>query len=315
MKKILYLLILVSILSSSTIASADVFNTTSGTIFTNTAYIKTTLVNQNPSPADPGAYDDLLFKIENAGTNSAQNVTLELIPEYPFSLDLGISAVTELGTVYGLQNGNNAFLVNYKVRVDKDAINGDNEIKLKYSIGDGSTYNIVTFNVSVSNPRTDFTVIMQDSSTLAIANIGANTAQSVVVTIPQQENFRVTGTSSSIIGNLNAGDYTLATFEITPAVNFSSTNRRALNVTTNPTNTSNNNLTVEISYTDTLGIRRVVQEDVPFVLSNTGNRTIQSGSRTTIPLIGNNGLTYIIIGAVGIVIIVAILKLRKRKKK
>lgn len=320
MKKILYLLTVLSILSSLTLVeSASVFNTASGVVFIDMSYLQFTLVNQNPSSADPGGYVDLLFKIENWGTESAENVTFELLPTYPFSLDPGVSTVNNIGTINSLQRGDDAYLIRYKLKVDKDALNGNNEIKLKYSDGGGSSYSIVTFNVSVSNPRTDFDIVVQDSTTLAIANIGSNTAYSVVVKIPQQENFRVTGTSASIIGNLNAGDYTLATFQMvstTSIANVSNISRRmpptgAFNVSTS----RGKNLTVEISYTDLLGIRRTVQKEVSFDSVSESAKSIIQASQSSTSIIGNNGLTYIIIGVSGIVVVVAFLKIRKRKKK
>jgi len=320
MKKILYLLTVLSILSSLTLVeSASVFNTASGVVFIDMSYLQFTLVNQNPSSADPGGYVDLLFKIENWGTESAENVTFELLPTYPFSLDPGVSTVNNIGTINSLQRGDDAYLIRYKLKVDKDALNGNNEIKLKYSDGGGSSYSIVTFNVSVSNPRTDFDIVVQDSTTLAIANIGSNTAYSVVVKIPQQENFRVTGTSASIIGNLNAGDYTLATFQMastTSIANVSNISRRmpptgAFNVSTS----GGKNLTVEISYTDLLGIRRTVQKEVSFDSVSESAKSIIQASQSSTSIIGNNGLTYIIIGVSGIVVVVAFLKIRKRKKK
>jgi hypothetical protein len=320
MKKILYLLTVLSILSSLTLVeSASVFNTASGVVFIDMSYLQFTLVNQNPSSADPGGYVDLLFKIENWGTESAENVTFELLPTYPFSLDPGVSTVNNIGTINSLQRGDDAYLIRYKLKVDKNALNGNNEIKLKYSDGGGSSYSIVTFNVSVSNPRTDFDIVVQDSTTLAIANIGSNTAYSVVVKIPQQENFRVTGTSASIIGNLNAGDYTLATFQMvstTSIANVSNISRRmpptgAFNVSTS----GGKNLTVEISYTDLLGIRRTVQKEVSFDSVSESAKSIIQASQSSTSIIGNNGLTYIIIGVSGIVVVVAFLKIRKRKKK
>jgi hypothetical protein len=328
MKKILYLLTVLSILSSLTLVeSASVFNTASGVVYTDIAFLQTSLVNQNPSTADPGSYVDLLFKIENWGTESAENVTFELLPTYPFSLDPGVSTVNNIGTINGLQSGNDAYLVRYKLKVDKDAVNGDNEIKLKYSDGDGSSYSIVTFNVSVSNSRTDFDIVVQDSTdtstTMAIANIGANSAYSTIVKIPQQENFRVSGTSASIIGNLDAGDYTLVSFQIvsTSIVNTSDPSKiPPTRMSTNVSMSRNRNITVEISYTDILGIRRTVQKQVSFDITNGTTTSTLQRTQSSSSLLGNgnltnSGLTYIAIGVVGIVIIVAILKIRKRKKK
>ncbi|MFH0897755.1 MAG: hypothetical protein V1850_06905 [Candidatus Bathyarchaeota archaeon] len=287
----------VSILDSSATA------TTSSTIITGIPYLRAVMVNQDPSTADPGAYVNVLFKIENIGTNGALNTTLTLIPEYPLSLDPGVSPTVSLGTISGLQTGNNAYLVRYKLKVDENAVNGENEIKLKYSMGDGSVYNLAKFNITVSNPRTDFDVVAQDASTIAIANVGANSASSVIVRIPDQQNFRTNGTSASIIGNLNAGDYTLASFQILSSRTPNSTN----------VSPAASNLTVEISYTDTLGIRRTVEKSVPFGFSNIAStgRTLQRSQTSVV----SNGLEYIIIGVVGIVVVVALIKIRSRKRK
>ena len=304
MKKTLCMLILISIFSGPALAeSISVLNTTSGTVITGISYIKVSLVNQNPSSAIPGDYVELLFKVENIGTNNAENVTLQLIPEYPFSLDPGANAVQQLGTVKGLQSGDNAFLIRYKTKVDKDAVNGDNGIKLKYSESGGST--TIKFNISVSDSRTDFDVVVQDSTTLAIANIGANTASSVIVRIPEQQNFRVSGASATILGNLDAGDYTLTTFQLSQTRNFN-------------ISSGGNNLIVEISYTDTLGIRRTIQKNVLFGFGGNefgGNVTGQSFQRGQSQNLLSNSLLYIGIGAAGIIVIVVLIKIRTRKKK
>jgi uncharacterized membrane protein YuzA (DUF378 family) len=318
MKKILCLLLAVSMLSSTVLAQTmNVVSTSSGTVFLGATHLTLSLVNQDPIIADPGAYLDLTFKIENNGTDNAQNTTLELIPEYPFSLDPGASAVSNLGTINGLQGGSNAYLAKFKVRVDSNAVNGDNEIKARISSGDGTSYVVGKFNISVSNPRTDFDVITQDSTTLAVANIGSNSASSVIVSIPPQKNFRVNGATSSIIGSLNAGDYTLVTFQFVSAFNDTGRNltRGGIPGAIEVPSASglSGNVTVDISYTDLLGIRRIVEKSVPFVSSSNSTGTFTRGTGQAFSM--NSGLTYIIIGVVGIVVIVAFIKLRTRKKK
>jgi len=147
--------------------------------------------------------------------------------------------------------------------------------------------------------ETDFDVSLQDYSagtlTLAITNIGSTTAYSTVVSIPSQQSFRTVGASSSVVGNLNSGDYTLTSFQVMPT--------RA---------NATEKLMVDISYTDLLGVRRTVQKDVLFA---TFNATAPFRRTTSQPVFGSNSLTYIIIGAVGIVCIIAVIKLRKRTKK
>jgi hypothetical protein len=314
MKKLLYLIALTSILSVSVMAQTQVTiqevasaNATSSTIITGIPYLKATLVNQDPYPADPGSYVNLLFQIENIGTESSENTIVELITQYPFSLDAGVSPVTDIGTVAGLQTGTKVFQVKYRVRVDDNAINGDNPLKLKVSSEGKSVYNLRTFNISVSNPRTEFVVVAQDSTTLAIANTGANTASSVIVSIPEQQNYRVSGASSTIIGNLNAGDYTLATFQI-----LSIDNMAGRNVTMG---SDGRDLTVDVSYTDTLGIRRTVELEVPFVFSDSGNFTGTGTFVRSTGTVSSNGLMYIAIGVIGIVAVVLFIKFRTRKRK
>ncbi|MCX6819572.1 MAG: hypothetical protein NT129_06270 [Candidatus Aenigmarchaeota archaeon] len=337
MKKTVFLLILVGILSVSALANAEVLKIGSNYLITDTVNLKTTFVNQDPYPAETGGYVNLLFKLENWGTNKAENVTFELLSKYPFSLDTGVSAINELGTVGGSQTDENAFLIKYKVRVDKDAVDGENKIGVRYTYGNSMSYTLGTFNVTVSNPRTDFDVVAQDSTasstTLAIANIGANDAYSVIVRIPEQENYGVTGTSASIIGSLTAGDYTLVSFQITSnaianisdrggritpgmgggtAPNITFVNRTANNISM----TRGGKLAVEISYTDTLGIRRTVQKEVSLDMSGTtGTRTTTQITQGSQSQILSGGLMYIVIGAVGIILVVIFFKFSKRKKK
>lgn len=299
MKKILIILVLMGILLTSSVEAAEV-------VKTDFVSLRITFMNQSPYPAEPGEYVDLLFKIENWGAENAKNVVFELLPQYPFSLDAGVNATKELGTIRGLETGEKAYLVKYKARVDKDAIDGENEIKVRCTYGTSATQ-LATFNVTISNPRTDFDVVAQDSTasstTLAIANIGANTAYSAIVRIPEQENFRVMGTSANIMGNLNAGDYTLVSFQITPTR------------TTNISAGSGKNLVVEISYTDTLGIRRTVQKEVMLAITTTtGEGTTRSTQGSQWQLLGG-GLVYIVIGVAGIVGVVLFLKFRKKMKR
>jgi len=67
---------------------------------------------------------------------------------------------------------------------------------------------------------TDFDVAFSDNAnsqmSFTIANIGSNPANSVSVVIPQQRSWSVSGSNSVIIGNLNKGDYTVASSSCSP---------------------------------------------------------------------------------------------------
>ncbi len=94
--------------------------------------IAVTLINQEPDPVEPGRYVDVRFKFDNNGSGEARNVMVELLPEYPFSLEPGKSTTRNIGTLQSRQRGDVGVIVKYRLIVDKNAIEGDNEIKIRY---------------------------------------------------------------------------------------------------------------------------------------------------------------------------------------
>ncbi|WP_235283172.1 hypothetical protein [Methanosarcina sp. 2.H.A.1B.4] len=129
--------------------------------------------------------------------------------------------------------------------------------------------------------ETDFDVSFSESNageiSLSIANIGNNIAYSVKVSVPKQAGYSTTGSSSTIVGNLEKGDYTITSFNVintqaagtnsedsssagkataAPSGNKSAVTRSA-GSGTDPT------MKVQIEYTDAKGERITVQKDVP----------------------------------------------------
>jgi len=96
-------------------------------------WINITMMNQDPDPVGPGEYMEIRFMIHNSrpGTE-AGNFQVELDPVYPFSLDSNEEAVRNIGTLPALGSGGNIIIVKYKVRVNDDAVEGTNPLKLKY---------------------------------------------------------------------------------------------------------------------------------------------------------------------------------------
>jgi hypothetical protein len=258
------------------------------------------LLSINPSSLKPGEKTNLTFTIMNKG-NSISNVI--------FSWSSARSEIFPLGSgnriVIPAIDENSYYNIKTEVLVSSNALPGISPliISIQYQDKSGANQTIsLTAGIEISG-ETDFDISVQESSatltTLAIANIGTTTAYSTIVRIPQQENFRVIGASSSVIGNLNAGDYTLASFQIVPAGNFT---RRKLNV--------------EISYTDSTGIRRIIQKEVELSFLNaTQIGTIIGRTRTQTRFQISTSTQYIIIGVAGIACIIAFLKIRKWKRK
>ena len=115
-----------------------------------TSYImRVSLLNQIPDPAEPGKYVDVRFKFENNGSRTAENVETEILPQYPFSLDPGVSGIKSLGSINSQQKGDNGVIVKYRLRVDKDALEGETEIKLRYRINGEGWVTMPEFKINI----------------------------------------------------------------------------------------------------------------------------------------------------------------------
>ncbi|TRZ54589.1 hypothetical protein D4Q76_02140 [archaeon] len=272
----------------------------------------------NPSSLQPGDKINLTFTITNKGSSPVANAVFTWTSSGNAILPLGSGNRVLIPSI-----GSGAdYKIPVEVSVSPSAAPGVYPlgITIQYSDKSGTNQTINSVAGIKISGETDFDVVAQDSSagstTLAVANIGANAGQSVIVSIPSQENFRAVGTSSSVVGNLNTGDYTLATFQLAPATRTANISSPA-RIPANFSSGNNENLVVEISYTDALGIRRTVQKNVMLSAAAaagnfTGTRSAtQHGATQTN---GSGGLIYIIIGAGGIVAIVAFFKIRKMRK-
>jgi hypothetical protein len=218
-------------------------------------------------------------------------------------------------------------------------------ITMEYFDQTGTKQTMVsTVGLQISGTTTFDLVVQQSTSgtTFSVVNTGANVASSVIVSIPQQPNYQTSGVSSSSLGNLNAGDYTLATFQLTSTTSnstsqFLSFNRTGTGVQTGRnfsgrntfTNQSfaglrGNSLLVQISYTDVFGIRQTIQKEVTMSSSSYGSSTSRSSTGTQNSFSGlsqsqsssgsGNSLVYIAIGVAGIIIIIGIIQLGRKKK-
>ena len=340
--------------------------------------IKITFLNQDPDPARAAETVEARFMVENRGGSPAEHVELEVIPEYPFSLLEGSDALQNLGTLYPYQSGKNSVTIKFKIKISKDAVKGQHELKVRSKYGNQG-WGAVSYIIDVTSKEfaqiiyvdkakldpgketemkftitnigsaplqniifswnekngiilpvfsddtkyvkyldvgesaellyivvadvnaqpglyqldlklkyesletedseintkagifvggeTDFDVSFSESSqgqtSLSVANAGNNPALSVSVKIPEQTAFRVTGSSSAIIGNLDKGDYTIVSFQIVSRNalwNGSSSRQRTQSQATPQVN---NDLKVIIEYTDTTGERRSIEKYAP----------------------------------------------------
>jgi len=102
------------------------------------AKMEITLISQEPDPVEPGGLLDLRFKVENKGGGGVDNLIFEIIPENPFSLYKG-EAQRNIGSMQAYQEGEEGIIVHYELKIDENAIEGENYIDIRYKTDDLGT--------------------------------------------------------------------------------------------------------------------------------------------------------------------------------
>ena len=219
----------------------------------------------SPTSLVPGEQTDLTFKVENTGDTDLNNVVFSWEEKTGSILPIGSSNTKSID--YLSQGDTESF--DFNALTSASASPGLYELTFTIKFNDeNGTLVTETSNAGIIvGGQTDFDVSVSDSSStgtvLSIANVGKNPADSVTVSIPEQSDFKVTGSSSSIIGSLAKGDYSVASFQIESLSRISS----ALNV--------------EIQYTDTTGERQTLTKTVEIPYTSTLSATSTSGKIST----------------------------------
>ena len=306
------------------------------------------LVSVSPNMINIGSETTLMFNVSNNGGSSINNLIFSWDEENDYILSVGADNRISVGSI-----GSNSFKeIPVNVIASPSITPGVYPLTVTLEYYDRTgTLQTITSEVGIQvSGGTDFEVLVQSASsastTFAVTNTGANVASSVIVIIPSQNSYSVNGVSSVNLGNLDAGDYTLATFSLTSRSNATGTISQFDKSTfdelqipeelkgrfQNRTGTDpmmrmgNNNLIVEISYTDMYGIRRTVEKEVSISsLSAIGNGLPAGFEERMISMRGaktgeesinlDSGAMYIISGVAGILVIALILRYSKRKKK
>jgi hypothetical protein len=236
------------------------------------------IVTISKSSIDIATVEPLEFIITNTGTSPLKNMAVSwedstgaILPVY--------SDNTKYISYLGVDE---SITVAYSVMADVNADPGlyQLDITLNFQDYDSNESTIKTKAGLFVGGGTDFDVTYSESSagevSLSLANVGNNEAYSVKVSIPDQENFKATGSTSTIVGNLEKGDYTITSFSVSSAgtVPTDSTGARPAqaqaaspNATQLQSTSSRNDLLVLIEYTDSTGQRLSVEKSVPIELS------------------------------------------------
>jgi hypothetical protein len=228
------------------------------------------IVDVVPSELVPGAKTELQFTIANLGSFPLQDLVFSWTEPTGVILPVASDNTKHIGYI----DAGASTVVAYTVVADVNADAGLYQLDLTLEFEDesGGSRALTTTVGLVIGGGTDFDVTVSESSSeetsLYVANTGNNPAYSVTVRIPTQEHFTAQGSASSIVGNLDEGDYTIVSFEVSSASTAFGMPGSA---------SQSNNLKVAIDYTDTTGVRRTVEKTVPIQLSSMNSTMTQFG--------------------------------------
>jgi hypothetical protein len=249
------------------------------------------LINQDPYPAIPGDYVKLIFQLSGADNPECRKVFFELSDNYPIIFDPGESPRVEVFGGTFRRDFSSNLVFPYKVRVDEDALDGDNNIEAAYGLVGSNSSTLETFQLEVDDSRADFELHIDKYSsttreiTIEILNIGENDVEALTIEIPKQDNIRIIGSNRAIVGDLDSSEFTTADFKGV---------------------LSDGEIKVKVYYTDSISSRREIEKSIIFDSSY----FVSAGEDDrNIPTI------YIVIGIVVIIILVFWFFRRKKHKE
>ncbi len=238
------------------------------------------IVTISKSSIDFATEEQLDFAITNTGSSPLKNMQISWVDSTG-----SILPVYSDNTKYiNYLAANESVTVSYMVMADVNADPGLYKLDITLEVEDYNS-NVSTISTTAGlfvGGGTDFDVAFSDNSdgeaSFSIANIGNNEAYSVKVSIPEQDGYTVSGSSSSIVGNLEKGDYTIASFAVSQQGAGGITDNAnggqggdAISSAASTNVSTNNDLKVLIEYTDSAGQRNSVEKSVQLSLNSTSS--------------------------------------------
>ncbi len=206
------------------------------------------LLNQDPYPAIPGESVKIVFQIDGVSDPSCGEVNFEVKENYPFKIDGESTNPIIINSGTYSKGYSSFYLAPYKLRIDKEAMDGDIPIEITYSSKDSAKIT-KEMNISINNTRAEFEVAVKDydystrSLTLEILNYADVDIKALTVEILKQKNIQIEGANRIIVGDLDSNEYTTADFQA---------------------GIENGEFELLLKYTDSAGIRREVNHTVEF---------------------------------------------------
>ncbi|MBP2029085.1 hypothetical protein J2755_000005 [Methanohalophilus levihalophilus] len=284
------------------------------------------IVTINKASINPGSEEPLEFIVTNTGNSALKNMVISW--EDPEGVILPVYSDNTKYINY--LDAGESIDVSYTIMADVNADPALYTLNINLEFEDYDTSSVSTIQTTAGlfvGGETDFDVSFSESDSgtvsLSLANVGNNQAYSIKVSIPEQDNFAVSGSSSTIVGNLEKGDYTIASFDLMSSASGPSSMSgeeegvawAAEEIGMQDMNSQNNILQVVIEYTDSIGTRHSVTKEVEIdLMSSSGTMgdmpTGGPGGNSDSSLLSNRYL----IGAVVLLLIGGVVYYRKEKE-
>ena len=279
----------------------------------------------------PGKITPMTFTITNVGSSPLSDLTFTWENSDDIILPVGSDNTRYIDHLGIGESTNLTYNVIASATADPDLYKLDLELAYTDPMTDETHTTATKAGVYVGG-ATDFDVAYSSSSSgeysFSIANIGSVSATSVVVKIPEQESWRVSGSDSVIIGNLNEGDYTIASFTLEQSFSRTAGMQTPGTQQANATRTTAAQpLKIDIIYTDSRGNRQTIEKEANLATSSAATTyTADAGTanfspggmggfnrqqQSTLQSFWSNAKWLVI----GIVLIVGIFLLRRKYKR
>lgn len=181
------------------------------------AEISVTMLNQDPDPVSAGEVVKVKFRVENTWKKiTDDDVIISVIEDTPFTI-YDSQKEKNLGKLDSFTARVNAPVIDFRLRVDENAKDGENELKIKVKIGEIEFISEEKYFIEVENKEINLKTFIRDSTivtannkgtvAIGIANAGGTNIKFLGMTLLPSDDYRLLSKSSySYIGNLDPDD-------------------------------------------------------------------------------------------------------------
>jgi hypothetical protein len=218
MKKIILIImfLLCSAFASAITQSYTEENNSIEAIYTvDSPIVKVIQLKYEPFPVEPGTYFTMWLRLDNIANEDAENVVVEAVDNYPFKIDG--NNTQNIGKLGSRQS---AVIKFERIRVDENALPGDNEIEFRINMGGGykKIYFIQKLKVTVQTvePLLSITVSSQPEKipqggianvSIEVQNLDKSYLKDITLKLVLPSSFTPIGsTAEKKIQNLGAGE-------------------------------------------------------------------------------------------------------------